>query len=352
VITSAQIHGPMGARDLLAGCKDAPRGTPARVVSAGDLLEIGRCPARWVNTPEVEDFDAEHGATLLEVLALAPDLAQRWYVRRPDTYEAMLLRCPRCNSAGPAASCKKCGVRRRNVVEPRVWSTAAKQCATWQEEQEGRGRRTIAGPEYDRAAMGAAQLARDPAIMGLAEKGQVLPLAVGEWHDDATGLKIPVRARATIIPVEGHAMDNTVATVVPVRNADPTMWAAGIGAMGSHIRAALLVALANAAQPVPRTEVLWVLVEKEPPRIVARRRPAPEVLMDGRRLLELLLASYAHCLRTGKWPAFEDPGPAALDAWTRTAMEPWMTGGQGTDGGYFAPAVTVGKPARRKVNGF
>src|SRR5512137_503525 len=186
MITEAKLHLAQAAATLLQDEVMKPRGSAERRLRPRDLLQFGRCPARWVRGADADDALAAYGPTLTEWLAYEPKLAERHYVRRPDTYEAMVLRCPNCNSASLAQTCTKCGVRRRNVVEPRTWTSAAKHCADWNAKHESAGLRIVTGGEWDRATLGAANVRADRAIAGLAEESDALVLFTGTWHDEET----------------------------------------------------------------------------------------------------------------------------------------------------------------------
>ena len=86
-------------------------------------------------------------------------------------------------------------------------------------------------------------------------------------------------------------------------------------------------------------EHLWIVVEKDAPRLVARRRASPELLAEGRKRLTELLACYATSLQTGVYPRFEPEGDTTLNGWGLVALQPWMTNGTGPHGGYFAPSA-------------
>ena len=96
----------------------------------------------------------------------------------------------------------------------------------------------------------------------------------------------------------------------------------------------------------PRPTHVWTLVERAEPHIVGRRRTTPEMLIAGREALAQLMAAYAKCLATGKWPAFDPELPGALEAWSQFHLEPWMTQGSGGASNFFgvtnAPTLPPG----------
>jgi hypothetical protein len=324
------------------------RGAESRILTAQDLVDFGRCPRRWVTTPDAEDPVAQAGPALTEWLAFAPEDAARLFVRRPDTYEAMILRCPKCNSRGPAKVCSKCGVSRRNVVEPRPWTSAAKQCADWNTRTEAQGLRVVTPRDWDLATLGAENILSDTAIAPLAKTADRLSTVAATWKDEETGLLIPLVTGLTLLPPEGDAMDNTLVCYTEARNADPSAWAATLLASGLTVRSALALQAANLATGTDRRYILWLVVEREEPRIVARRRLAAEVVAAGGDALAAVLAAYAQCVVNNSWPSFEPPEESRLEAWAETHLEQWMTAGTGEDGGYFAPAAAAAMVARKE----
>jgi hypothetical protein len=288
---------------------------------------------------DAEDALLEEGPTLTEWLALAPEEAAKLFVRRPDVYEALVLRCPKCNSRGPAKVCTKCGVSRRNVVEPRPWTAAAKPCEAWLAGQEGKGLRVIPPAESDRAAMGAKQLVTDSAVVAVSQEALCLPRVEGEWVDEASGVEFPVWAAIYALPREGSAWDDSVVLYSEPRNADPKMWETAVGSGGWPLAASLALQLVNKATDGARRNVLWGLCERDEPRVLGRRRAAAETLTKGAEMLNGVTAAYAACLAANHWPSFEPAGEQAMSAWTEVSVEPWMTASSASDGGFFAPGA-------------
>jgi len=339
VIIRAHLYGRGQSLAVLATDTLGPRGFLERRLSATDLLEFGRCPWRWRWGTDPENYLAAHGPTLTELLSFDEGLAAQYLVRRPDTYESMKLECPKCQSEGPAKICTKCGQRRKHVVRPRPWSSAAKVCAAWVAKVEEQRRTIVSGGEWDRAALGAAAVRKDTSVMTAARSCETLRTLFGYWKDEATGFEIPVWARATLCPREQSIIQPVLVSLQEVRNADPAIWESYAYNTGAHIRAALLLELWNKLDVEDCHEHLWIVVEKDAPRLVARRRASLELLNEGRNRLAELMAAYAQSLKKDYWPRFEPDVEGLLPAWPLVALQPWMTSGMGPHGGYFAPQV-------------
>ena len=339
MITQALCYGREQSAAAIAGRGKIERGAPERPLSPQDLLEFGRCPWRWHNAGDPEDFLAAEGPSLLEWMALDPGHMDRYFVRRPDTYESMRLECPKCGSEGPAKSCTKCGQRRKNVVRPRPWTSAAKPCAAWIEQHEIANHRIVSPKDWDRAKAATDNLIADNPILNLLPGADRLRTLEGTWHDDATALDLPLWSRVSLSPASESARVNALVQIVDTTNADPSVWEANAFRSGAHIRAALTLALWNACGLADVREFLWIVVERDAPFLTARRRASQELLNEGRTRMAELLAAYAACLKADHWPSFDNPATDDLNAWSMVSVQPWFTAGAGPHGGYFAPTV-------------
>jgi hypothetical protein len=94
----------------------------------------------------------------------------------------------------------------------------------------------------------------------------------------------------------------------------------------------------NANYPV------WVLVERDTPHIIGRRRTSPEMLAAGRTALATLMAAYAKCVATGLWPAFDPLVPQSEDSWSPFHLEAWMTQGTGGAQSFFGVSAAPALP--------
>jgi hypothetical protein len=312
-------------------------------VSARDLIDFGRSPARWVATKPPQEEEKPSLNETVRLLHLAPGLLGRMYVIRPETYEAMVPRCPTCGSSGTGKVCRKCGLTRKNVTEQKPWHSAAEFCSKWTEEHTRHLHTIIPHPLYVQAEAIAAALEADVEINALSKASQLSVAMIGDWEDEDTGLTIPLRSVLSYLPVESEVRDDSFGSLSLVRDASPNAWAASAYAQGQHIAAAFKQDLANAATKGQRTHHLWVLAESEPPYLVARRRTTPELLATGRSAYVELIKAYARCLQAGEWPMFEPLVTGSIDSWAPLFVQPWMTQNNAQADRYFgvsaAPAA-------------
>lgn len=316
-----------------------PKGDPDYPVMGTELVDFGRCPARWVNRPPPDDPFPGWGPGLVPLLALAPECATQTLVRRPDTYEAAVLRCPKCQSAGPSKTCKKCGLSRKLALEPKPWTGAAKACQEWLARAEQHQRRVIPPQSYDRASAAAQALLADGEFRKLLAESRTLGLICSRWPAGQAGGSVATRAWIHLAPAEDTPDGNALVQVLSVDNADPQWFESKARTSGLPIQAALTLALWNQATGQTRRKMLWFLVEREAPHLVARRVASEELLKEGRELLARLMDVYRDCVQQNRWPAFEQDG-----VFTQVQTQPWLTTALGTSGGFFALSQAVPCP--------
>jgi hypothetical protein len=312
-------------------------------VDAWDLIQFGRSPDRWVNTPKPEPDERPDFSEIIRMLHLTPHLAPAHYIQRPATYTAMFNVCPTCGSASAARICRTCNQARTNVTEQRSWSHSAKYCASWTQDATSRHLRIVAMEQWEKAANAVARLNSDTEIADLLNQSTKQLALSGTWQDNETGLEIPLRALLSYAPTGGRSHDDKLGSLSVTRDASPLAWSAAAYNQGKHIAAALKQDLYAAATSDPRPTHVWVLVERDEPNIIGRRRTTPEMLIAGRTALDDLMAAYAKCLKTGTWPMFDPNLPGAQESWSQFHLEPWMTQGDGRAATYFgvtnAPSV-------------
>ena len=305
-------------------------------MTAHDLIEFGYSPARWVQTP-AEDASARVPFwEALVLVHLVPGLIKSRYAVRPEAYDGLVLRCPRCQSQGPGKVCRACGVARKNVTERRPWSAAAAYCKGWAELHTKALRRIVPEELITRAQAASKRLLEDSELADLHENSDRNVAVAGVWLDDETGLKIPLRAVVSYVPIEGSLRDDALATVSVAMDAAPGAWAKQMWGRSKHLSAAFKQDLLAVARQGARPQHLWALVEPDPPYLTARRRATPELLSSARSTYAELLMAYARCLKSGVWPGFEADAKGSLDAWSPVYLEPWMTQGEARGDKLFA----------------
>lgn len=320
------------------------RGQPDYPISAWDLIDFGESPARWVKTPKPDDSEKVSFSEAVRLLHLTPELVSTRYAVRPETYEAMVLECPKCQSVGTGKICRACNAARRNVTKQRPWSAAAHYCSNWTEDQVKHMRRIIPHELHLRATQATTALQANAEVSTLLADSQVQAAIAGTWHDEDTGLDIPLRTLINYVPNEGSTRDDCTGTISMVRDTAPTQWTSMAYNRGHHIAAAFKHDLCCAAFHISRPHHLWVLIENVEPFLVGRRRTSPEMLQAGRTAYQDLLNAYARALAANTWPAFDPEAPGSLDAWPQFFLEPWMTQGDGKSDRFFGVSASNALP--------
>lgn len=310
-------------------------------MSAAELIEFGKSPLRWLKSPPA-DPDAPPG--LLEVIRctlLANGELKSTFVQRPETFQSTVRMCPNCKSESPAKVCRTCNLTRVVVPAEKKWSGNSDYCIKWAKKMAD-GKIGVVAPDRWQAAQDiAAAIIEDPDCNQLLNNAGTLAMVHGHWDDPATKLLIPVQETIDLIPAESTNLETAIASLVTTSDSSPGAWALACYASGAHIRAALKRRLFNSWCMAPRDYHLWILAERNEPHIISRRCASIELLNLGDSILELLLASYASCLSTGFWPAFDRSAPSTLEGFTPVFLEPWMTQGQSPSASYFAIGATA-----------
>ena len=345
MITRASITGTDAPPRALA-VPEQTRGALDYPLDGWDLIKFGESPDRWVNTPKPEKEDKPDFAEVVRLLHLTPHLAPSHYIQRPATYQAMFMTCPICGSSSSAKVCRTCNTARANVTEQKPWTGTAKYCVAWTQDALRRGLRIVSEGEWEKASLAVARLNADSEIADLHQQSSHQVVLTGVWHDPVTKLDIPLRSLLAYAPSGGQSHDDKLGSLSITRDASPTYWAGSAYSRGQHIVAALKHDLYAAATHDPRPTHVWVIVERDAPHILGRRRTTPEMLVAGRKALEDLMGAYAQCLKSGKWPAFDPCIPGAPESWGQFHLEPWMTQGDGRAQLYFGVTAANGLYAR------
>ncbi len=317
-----------------------PRGAADYPVDGWDLVHFGDSPRRWVGAADRELADRVEFSLLVRAMHLTPALLAAHYVERPETYAALVNTCPGCGSVGTGRTCKKCGRARSMVAEPRPWTKSAKTCLGWELDVIQRGLTPIPFGDWQRASGAAAKLAADEKVQELQQQSEVQVAMTGVWHDEATGLDIPVRSIVSYVPREGGTLDNALGSLSLVGDASHNVWAARAYARGAHVSAALKHSLHAVASGHPRPYHVWALCEREAPFVVGRRRASADLLQAGYTALADLMGAYARAVQSQTWPGFDPVNTNPIDSWTEFTLEPWMTQGTGGSAAYFALEAT------------
>ena len=303
---------------------DVPRGHPAYPLDVWDLIDFKRCGRRWLHAPAPTLNPKVGFSEMLRLLSLGTPEALATYAHRPKDFTFTRLECPSCGSISPAKVCRACGQARVSITDTRQWNGNSKYCTAWHAEQVAHARRIVADEIWEHAAAARTVLAADPAAAQLADGASTQQHLTGLWHDDATGLDIPLRTVLSAAPDPTGPYGKCLATLMIAADSSRAAWDRPAIERGNHIAAAFKHALHTAATGQTRHTHCWVIVEKFAPHLVSRRSTTPELLSAGLTLMTDLLAEYAACLASGLWSTFDSDSLDPSEAFTPIAFQPWM----------------------------
>ncbi len=129
------------------------------------------------------------------------------------------------------------------------------------------------------------------ALLGRARREVVV-----QWTHEPTLL--PCKARLDILSASGIVVDFKTCT-----SADPAAFSKAILSLNYHAQGAMYVEAAREATG-HKHEYVLIAAEKEPPFAVAAYTLNDRAIEIGARRLTEWRFAVAHCIKTGKWPAY------------------------------------------------
>lgn len=326
-----------------ADSPDKPkRGDPAFVMSPSQInLFRQRCPSWWRHGGELPDSKAFRYGSLLDTLVLQPDTFAKRYILQPAEYEHEVLKCPKCGSVTDSLTCRKCKVDREKSVESRLWSNQSDSCKLWVEAQEKAGRTVVTKDELANVQTARDRLLEDKQISLLLENSERQVWIAGEWHDPDTGIIVPVQCLIDIVGKPASPCAAIAGDLKSTKNAAVGPWSKWARQAGYDLQGAFNLDMLKIAAPDREFKSFcFILSESSAPFEIGRRymeedpiQPEQNSLSPGRRKYKQALSLYAQCLKTGKWPTYDDTDEASLSGWTLLAPWPW-------DGEYDPKFVT------------
>jgi hypothetical protein len=293
------------------------RGDKRLAMSPSSLKAFGQCPSRWragYNSPE---SDAKDFGSLLDCLALTPDLFETRYAVSPATYPAE-------------------GKKKGDPTEDKPWNWNATFCKDWRKDQGGK--RVISQSELAEAKAAVAALRRDSVIADFIDASDTQVLVTADYHDEATGLVIPVRCLMDFVPRKDSEFPKSLGDLKTTRSAALQPFTRFAFQMGYHVQAGFDLDLFVAATGEDRCNWCFILQENYPPFQTGKRLLSEDFITLGRVEYRRLLAAYCWCLKNGKWPSYDDTDEA-IQGWSLIAPEPWME-----SQAMFAPKFTTEEP--------
>lgn len=273
------------------------RGKREHPVSPSVLKEFMRCPSRWRNGYESPASTALAFGSLADCLLLTPELFASRYVVKPATYKDA------------------------KTGEEKPWNGNANVCKEWLASVDGK--EVISAFELGESQAAVRAVKGDAIIGAFLEASERQVLVEAEWHDEPTGLVIPVRCLMDMVPRADSEFAKCLADLKTVRNASLIPFQRQVHQFGWHIQAAFDTDLYVAATGEDRNTWCFIGMESFAPWQPFKRMLSQDFMELGRAQYTKALRNYAQCLKHDRWPGYDDHDEA-IQGWSLCAPEPWM----------------------------
>jgi len=315
------------------------RGTVEFPMSSSSLREFGKCPLCWLRGYQPPDSKAKDFGSVLDALLLTPKQFLDRYAVQPATYESKGMECPECGSVTDSRKCSKCNVQRREVTVTKGWSNNSTTCAEWVKAQLDSGKEIVTRDTVGECTAAIARIGQDEILTAFIQASEKQVLVKGEWVDEKTGLTIPVQCLIDLAPREDTEFADCLGDFKSTRTAALMAFQRDAFKYGYHVQAAFDFALWNAATGQQRTTWCFVLQESFEPWQTGRRILSQDFLALGVAEYTRLLGNYCACLKSGRWPSYEDTDEGNVQGWSVIEAEPFMA-----ERAAFAPKFDFDEP--------
>ena len=188
--------------------------------------------------------------------------------------------------------------------------------AMWKaaEEQARKDRKTpISKSDYERATEMAAVVWTHP-LAGeiLGAKGQAETSLYAD--DPKTGIRL--RARPDWMTSAYEPSRLWIADYKTTVTAAPHDFSRKAADYGYHFQAAWYINVAKLLGLDPNPRFIFIAQEKEAPYLVSVTEFDDEAIEEGDRLVRQAIDTYAHCMKTGQWPGYDE-------GITQMSLPPW-----------------------------
>lgn len=303
--------------------QNGERGTPAFEMSSSGLRGFGSCPSRWMAGYEQPDSEAKEWGRLLDCISLTPDQFGNRYAVEPETYTETGMKCPVCESVTDSKKCAKCKTERIAVEVVKPWRYGATVTEAWRAAKIAEGREVVSRTDSGNANVAASRLGADEIAKAFSDASDKQVWLSATWTDTDTGLAIPVKCLIDYAPRLDTEFAKCLGDLKSTRNASLLPWQRWCFSAGYHVQAAFDLDMYVAATGEDRNTWCFILQENFPPWEPARRMLSQDFLTLGRGEYQRLLANYCQCLKSGKWPNY-DEHDEAIQGWSLVDAEPFM----------------------------
>ncbi|GLI21858.1 hypothetical protein GGQ86_000839 [Xanthobacter flavus] len=206
------------------------------------------------------------------------------------------------------------GFRQRFVVRPDEYPDyRTKAAREWRDFQREAGK-TVLTPDQVQHIKGiAASLARHPLVRQGLLQGEVERSII--YRDPVTGIWLKIRP--DVLPVS----DGVVVDLKTAADAAPRAMERAILERGYDMAGALTGMGLKAVCNIDMTAFVLVCVEKVPPYAVSIVEVDASWIGYARRRVRRAIDTFARCMESGEWPAFEGEAKLFIPEWLRKRLD-------------------------------
>ena len=308
------------------------RGKPEYAVSSSDLkLFVSRCPSWWKNGGTLKESASFDFGDALDTLALTPTQFEARFAVQPTSYLHKTGKCPKCGSVSDSGACRKCKCEREPAEIEKPWTNQSNTCSEWSEEQEKAGRKVISQQMMKDATAAKQRLMDDAQCSAFIAGCDKQVLIQAEWHDEKTGLVIPIRCLIDLASRPDGLFPKAIGDLKTTILAAPVQWANQAHKIGYDIQAAFNTDMFVAATDREITNFCFIIVENTFPFEIGRRYMEQSLddpqdmgdIASGRRQYSKIMADYCQCVKRGEWPVYDSTDESSATGWTLVSPNPY-----------------------------
>ncbi len=265
-------------------------------MSSSAIRDFSICPSRYrAGHEDEETSESMDFGSLVDCLILSADQFEKRYVIQPDTY-----------------------TNEKSEIKPWNWNSNV--CKAWRDKQNNLS--IVSQEKFDESILAVKRLKDDPTISSFLDQSDKQVWLVGEWKDKETKLKIPLKALLDVVPRLDSEYSGCVGDLKTTRDAAPVAWNRSLFNFGYHLQSAFYLDFYRALDPM-RDTFCFIVQENKGPYESGKRIMHQDFLEIGRQEYQKALSDYCQCLKSGKFPGYDDTDEA-VQGWSTCYPEPWM----------------------------
>jgi hypothetical protein len=193
-------------------------------------------------------------------------------------------------------------------VIDKPWNWNSETCQEWKEGAEQKGLKVVMPETVSNAWKAVANLREHPRISAFHAVSRKQVTLNVEWHDEATGLIVPVKCLLDLVPDPESDFGDTLADFKTTGFMRYREWCRRIHKDGLDFQAAFYVDAANAALSEPGDPSYKFehhIQSSNAPWLATHRMMSPDFLTLGRNRYQGAFAEYCECLKTNTWRSYD-----------------------------------------------